>query len=165
MARREPEMLVTQSLLDRLVDRSRDKDSQYAASAEESLTHSDSFRRFKEGVKRDLEWLLNTRQIPDPAEDDYPELQASLYNYGLPDITSIGLHSSRDRDRMLRMLETTIRRFEPRILAVKISLEPLLENTRVLRFRIDGMLRVDPAPEPVTFNTVLEITSGQYEVK
>jgi type VI secretion system protein ImpF len=116
-------------------------------------------------VKRDLEWLLNTRQIPEPAREDSPALQASLYNYGLPDISSIGLHLSRDRDRMLRMLEITIRTFEPRISAVKVSLEPLLDNTRILRFRIDGMLRVDPAPEPVTFNTVLEITSGQYEVK
>jgi type VI secretion system protein ImpF len=165
MARREPEMIVTQSLLDRLVDRSKDKDSEYDASPDEPVTHSESFRRFKEGVKRDLEWLLNTRQIPEPAGEDSPALQTSLYNYGLPDISAIGLHSSRDRDRMLRMLETTIRTFEPRISAVKVSLEPLLENTRILRFRIDGMLRVDPAPEPVTFNTVLEITSGQYEVK
>jgi len=163
--RRGPEMIISQSLLDRLIDRSKDKDSDYAATPDVPVTRSDSYRRFKEGVKRDLEWLLNTRQIPEPAEEDYPELQLSLYNYGLPDITSIGLHSSRDRDRMLRMLEATIRRFEPRISGVKVSLEPLTDNTRMLRFRIDGMLRVDPAPEPVTFNTVLEITSGQYEVK
>jgi type VI secretion system protein ImpF len=165
MSPREPGIVVTQSLLDRLVDRSKDKDSDYAASGDESSNRSDSFRRFKDGVKRDLEWLLNTRQTPDPADEEYPELQLSLFNYGLPDITSIGLHSSRDRDRMLRMLETTVRRFEPRISGVKVSLEPPSANSRTLRFRIDGMLRVDPAPEPVTFNTVLEITSGQYEVK
>jgi type VI secretion system protein ImpF len=161
---RDPEIVVTQSLLDRLVDRSRDKDSQFAASGDEPTTRSESFRWFKEGVKRDIEWLLNTRQIPEPAEE-LSELQASLYNYGLPDITSIGLHSSRDRDRLLRVLESTLRRFEPRISGVKVSLEPVLANTRILRFRIDGMLRVDPAPEPVSFNTILEITSGQYEVK
>ena len=111
---RDPEIVVTQSLLDRLVDRSRDKDSQFAASGDEPTTRSESFRWFKEGVKRDIEWLLNTRQIPEPAEE-LSELHVSLYNYGLPDITSIGLHSSRDRDRLLRMLETTLRRFEPRI--------------------------------------------------
>lgn len=161
---RDPEIVVTQSLLDRLVDRSRDKDSQFAASGDQPATRSESFRWFKEGVKRDIEWLLNTRQIPEPAEEP-AELQASLYNYGLADITSLGLHSSRDRDRLLRVLETTLRRFEPRISGVKVSLEPVLTNTRILRFRIDGMLRVDPAPEPVSFNTILEITSGQYEVK
>jgi type VI secretion system protein ImpF len=157
--------VVTQSLLDRLVDRSRDKDSQYAASGQEAVTRSESFRRFKEGVKRDIEWLLNTRQLPHPAGEGFAELPLSLYNYGLPDITSIGLHSSRDRERLLHMLETAIRRFEPRISGVKVSLEPMLANTRILRFRIDGMLRIDPAPEPVSFNTILEITSGQYEVK
>ncbi len=161
---RDPEIVVTQSLLDRLVDRSRDKDSQFAASGDAPTTRSESFRWFKEGVKRDIEWLLNTRQIPEPAEEP-AELHASLYNYGLADITSLGLHSTRDRDRLLRVLETTLRRFEPRISGVKVSLERVLTNTRILRFRIDGMLRVDPAPEPVSFNTILEITSGQYEVK
>jgi type VI secretion system protein ImpF len=164
MTRRDLEILVTQSLLDRLVDRSRDKDSQFAASGDGPTTRAESFRWFKEGVKRDIEWLLNTRQIPELVEE-VSELHGSLYNYGLPDITSLGLHSSRDRDRLLRVLETTLRRFEPRISGVKVSLEPVLTNTRILRFRIDGMLRIDPAPEPVTFNTILEITSGQYEVK
>jgi type VI secretion system protein ImpF len=161
---RDPDIAVTQSLLDRLVDRSKDKDSQFSTSGGNPTTRSKSFEWFKEGVKRDIEWLLNTRQIPEPAEE-HSELHVSLYNYGLPDIASLGLHSSRDRDRLLRVLETTLRRFEPRISGVNVSLEPVLENTRILRFRIDGMLRVDPAPEPVTFNTILEITSGQYEVK
>lgn len=165
MARREPEFVITQSLLDRLVDRSRDKDSEFAASGDQVTSRSESFRRFKDGVKRDLEWLLNSRQIPDSATEELPQLSRSLYNYGLPDITSIGMHSSRDRDRLLRMLENTIRRFEPRISGAKVSLEPVSTNTRTLRFRIEGLLRVDPAPEPVSFNTVLELTSGEYEVK
>jgi len=163
--RRGPELIITQSPLDRLIDRSMDKDSADGAASDTTMTRGESFRRFKDAVKRDLEWLLNTRQTPEPVEEDYRYLENSLYNYGLPDITSISLHSSRDRDRMLRILETTVRRFEPRISRAKLSLEPMQANTRILRFRIDGMLRVDPAPEPVTFNTVLEITSGQYEVK
>jgi type VI secretion system protein ImpF len=165
MARRESEFVITQSLLDRLVDRSRDKDSEFAATGDQLTSRSESFRRFKDGVKRDLEWLLNTRQVPDSVAEEFPQLSKSLYNYGLPDIASIGMHSSRDRDRLLRMLENTIRRFEPRISGAKVSLEPVLTSTRTLRFRIDGLLRVDPAPEPVSFNTVLELTSGEYEVK
>jgi len=34
-----------------------------------------------------------------------------------------------------------------------------------LRFQIQGLLRIDPAPERVTFDTVLELTSGEYQVK
>ncbi|PYX88547.1 MAG: type VI secretion system baseplate subunit TssE [Acidobacteria bacterium] len=162
---RPGELLITQSLLDRLVDRSKDKDSDYAASGDEAKTRSESFRRYKDGVKRDLEWLLNTRQIPEPAAEGAQQLSKSLYDYGLPDLTAVGLHSARDKDRLLRMLESAVRKFEPRILNAKVTLEPVLLDSRILRFRIDGLLRVDPAPEPVSFNTVLELTSGEYEVK
>jgi type VI secretion system protein ImpF len=165
MARLENEFVITQSLLDRLVDHSRDKDSEHAATAHEPTIRAVALRRYREGVKRDLEWLLNTRQHPEGAPDGFKELQKSLYLYGLPDITSLGVHSSRDRDRLLRMLEMTIRKFEPRIANVKVSVEPMQVNSRMLRFRIDGVLMVDPAPEPVTFNTILELTSGEYEVK
>jgi type VI secretion system protein ImpF len=34
-----------------------------------------------------------------------------------------------------------------------------------LRFRIDALLRVDPAPEPVTFDAVLQLNTQQYLVK
>jgi type VI secretion system protein ImpF len=162
---RPGELLITQSLLDRLVDRSKDKDSDYAASGDEATTRSESFRRYKDGVKRDLEWLLNTRQIPEPAPEGAQQLSKSLYDYGLPDLTAIGLHSARDNERLLRMLEGAVRKFEPRIMNTKVTLEPLVVESRLLRFRIEGLLRVDPAPEPVSFNTVLELTSGEYEVK
>ena len=162
MATREPDILVKQSLLDRLCSTPTEPGSPYRA---ESVARTASYRQFREGVKRDIEWLLNTRQISDPRVQELPGVAVSVYNYGLPDITSIGLHSSRDRDRLLKTLETTIRIFEPRISDVRVTLEPALTDARTLRFRIDGILRADPAPEPVTFNTILEISSGQYEVK
>jgi len=164
MPRLESELVITQSLLDRLVDHSKDKSSESTSKGDEPTTRADSFRRFKEGVKRDLEWLLNTREIPESAKG-FQQLPKSLYSYGLPDISSMGIHSPRDRDRLLRMLESTIRKFEPRISNIKVHLEPVVVNTRMLRFRIEGLLRVDPAPEPVSFNTLLELTSGEYEVK
>ncbi len=33
-------------------------------------------------------------------------------------------------------------------------------KTHMLRFVIEGLLRVDPAPEYVTFDTVLELVTG-----
>ena len=35
----------------------------------------------------------------------------------------------------------------------------------MLRFQIEGVLRLEPVPEHVTFDTMLELTSGEYEVK
>jgi len=40
------------------------------------------------------------------------------------------------------------------------------ENARrELRFLIEAVLRMDPNPEPVVFDTVLEFSSGEYDVK
>ncbi len=36
---------------------------------------------------------------------------------------------------------------------------------RAVRFRIDGRLKIDPAPEPVVFDTMLRIGSGEFKVK
>jgi type VI secretion system protein ImpF len=56
--------------------------------------------------------------------------------------------------------------FEPRLANVRIvPLETIAGATRTLRFRIEGMLVMDPAPEHVSFDTVLELTSGGYEVR
>ena len=55
MARSATEALVTQSVLDRLT-----------AVEEWPATRSQSLRFYKEALKRDLEWLLNTRQPPIP---------------------------------------------------------------------------------------------------
>ena len=61
MARWEPEQTVTQSVLERLIDREPGTDSDSAQ------TRAQSVRQLKAALRRDLEWLLNTRRTPDPA--------------------------------------------------------------------------------------------------
>ncbi len=159
MAKRETEGPVTLSILDRLVDLDPKRHM------EPPLTRAQSLRELKASLKRDLEWLLNTRRTLDEVPESSEELQHSLLSYGLPDICSLGIHSPKDQNRLLRTMESTISTFEPRIAGVKVTLEPVAHNTRILRFLIEGLLRIDPAPEHVSFDTVLELTSGQYEVK
>ena len=128
-------------------------------------TSSASVRELKAAVLRDLEWLLNTRRIADPAPDDYPEVQRSVYHFGLPDITSLSGDSDAARRRLRRQIEECVQLFEPRLTSVRVSpVEPDQETPRHLRFLIDGMLRVDPNPERVTFDTVLETASGEFVV-
>jgi type VI secretion system protein ImpF len=163
MPRFESELVITQPLLDRLTDNAKARDG--SAQSEEASTRAESFRRYKESVKRDLEWLLNTRRYADVIPEALNEVSKSVFNYGLPDITSVWLQSAADRERLARILEAAIRCFEPRIANVRVTRESIDINSRMLSFRIDGLLRVDPVPEPVTFNTVLELASGEYEVK
>ena len=65
----------------------------------------------------------------------------------------------------LRLLETTIAFYEPRISSVIVTMQPVAGGQRVLRFQIEGLLQVEPAPERVLFDTTLELASGQYTVE
>ena len=48
---------------------------------------------------------------------------------------------------------------------MEVSLDTASEADRSVRFRIDARLKVDPAPEPVTFDTTLQLMSGEFSVK
>ena len=154
MARSATETLVTQSVLDRLV-----------AVDEWPATRAQSLRFFKESLKRDLEWLLNTRMPPIRGIDGYPLAKASVINYGLPDISALGLSSASDNRRLRLGIETCLRNYEPRLIDIRVTLEGGDVADRRLRFHIEGMMQLDPAPEEISFDTVLELTSGEYKVK
>jgi type VI secretion system protein ImpF len=156
---RKTEMLVP-SVLDRMLD------EEPAVSHEAPRSHHQALRDLKQAVRRDLENLLNTRHSFlgwDPALE---ELNQSLLNYGLADFTGTGLASAREREEFCRTLEGVLRRHEPRFKSVKVTLltnaEPL---DRTLRFRIDALLRVDPVPEPIVFDSVLEPASAAFSIK
>jgi type VI secretion system protein ImpF len=159
MGRNDPGVNITLSVLDRMLD------ADPSVRADPVTTWAQSFREMKAAVRRDLEWLLNTRQTPEPATEDLALANKSVFNFGLPDITSITVQSANDRSRLLRLLEETVARYEPRIQDPRVFVDNVVSGSRTLRFRIDGLLRVDPSPERVSFDTVLELSSGQYEVK
>jgi type VI secretion system protein ImpF len=119
----------------------------------------------KVALRRDLEWLLNTRRTIEESPASLKELERSLYNYGLPDVSSLYLRSSNDQNTLLKASRVAIKYFEPRLLNIKVALEPAAADARVIRFSIEGLLRMDPAPEHVFFDTMLEPMSGQYQVK
>src|SRR5579862_98216 len=156
----DPAAAVTLSTLDRLID------GDPGNSSEASPTRSQSVRQLKEALRRDLEWLLNTRRIAVPPDESLKELNRSVYVYGLPDFTAYSLRSPKDQVKLVRFLASTVKLFEPRLANVRvIPLEETSAAARTLRFRIEGMLMMDPAPEHVSFDTVLELTNGEYEVR
>ena len=55
--------------------------------------------------------------------------------------------------------------FEPRLTDVHVTLESTDTVDRRLRFHIEGNMKLDPAPEEISFDTVLELSSGEYKVK
>jgi type VI secretion system protein ImpF len=160
MAQREIERTVRLSVIDRLVD------TEPRNAADAPLTWSESVRRLKASVLRDIEWLLNTRRIIEPAPAGFPELQSSLFHYGLPDITSLSADSAETRRELARQVEECVELFEPRLTGVRVLLVTDTDQSRKhrVRFRIEGLLRMDPNPERVVFDTVLETASGKFDV-
>ncbi len=159
MPRTDNEVRVTLSVLDRLIDYEPEISREPVASRAKNL------RQLKQAVKRDLEWLLNTRRLAAGIPEGLEELSTSLAAYGLPDFTGLGTDESSGQAKVRASIEDAIRSFEPRLQDVNVTLEPQRETERALRFRIDALLMIDPAPEPVTFDTTLRLVSGEYEVK
>lgn len=158
MPPRRGEGPITLSVLDRLIDLDPKR------SQEVPLTRSQSLRELKANVCRDLEWLFNSRQ-PLEVPQVGKLLKCSLFAYGLPDISTLTTSSVRDRKRLSQALEEAIKLFEPRILNGRVILASTEEGkVQRLRFIIEGLLRVDPSPEPVSFDTVLDLSSGEYKV-
>jgi type VI secretion system protein ImpF len=161
MAKNEIERTVQPSLLDRLTD------PDPRSSTDVRVTFAESVRQFKVSIQRDLEWLLNTRRIHEGVPEDwFEQVPRSVYYYGIPDITSLSRDSRESRGILLRDVEAAIATFEPRLTDVHITVvEAEGEHfRRELRFHIEATLRMDPTPEQVVFDTVLNFASGEYDV-
>jgi len=148
------------SLLDRLLD------ADPGVSREPPAARHQVLREVKLSLRRDLEHLLNTRArnlVWDTAR--LKDLEGSLADYGLPDFTAVGLASDDDRQKFCRQLEDVIRRHEPRLANVRVVPATDAESLdRSFAFRILAELDVDPAPEPVLFDSHLKPSTSTFEV-
>jgi type VI secretion system protein ImpF len=155
----ESKGVTTLSVLDRLID------DNPKSRSEPVMTSAQSMRIMKAAVRRDLEWLMNTRRTIQSVPDSCAEARRSVFHYGLPDISSMSLFSGHDQGFLLKAIETTISYFEPRLLRPKVVLRPVTGVSRIVHFVIEGMLWVDPAPEQIVFDTVLELSNGTYQIQ
>lgn len=160
MAKIRSDQPLIPSVLDRLLD------DEPGVSRETAKSRTQVLRELKQSVRRDLENLLNTRWRCVSWPPDLNELGVSMVNYGIPDFTGAQLSRARDREEFRRVIETVIRKFEPRFKTVQVK---LLSNgdalDRTLRFQIDALLYAEPAPEPVVFDSAVEPSSGTFDVK
>ena len=137
---------VRPSLLDRLLDSSghKDHDSYY------------SMHELRASVQRDLNNLLNTRArfvSPDPK---LKEIQGSIMNYGLPDLTSQPLNSEAGKLEFATWIERAIKRFEPRFKNVEVTPVAKADSPDGVTFRVDAVLYADPAPEHISFDSKID---------
>lgn len=159
MARTELDRAVSPSLLDRLTDLSPRESADRAISREESAT---AFRR---SVQRDVEALLNSRRSIVSVPPGCREVLRSVHEFGLHDTTGVPVGTPEGRRKLTEDIRETLQRFEPRLVNVRVV---LVETTQLkaqqVRFTIEATLRMDPSPEQVVFDTVLEVARGVYDI-
>jgi type VI secretion system protein ImpF len=150
------ERTVRPSVLDRLID---DPDVPDARTWEESVA---ALRR---AVLRDVEWLLNTRQVYPPVPTALDLVRTSVYNFGLPELTSKSALSLSARAQLRRDMEVAINTYEPRLTRVNVTSPESSPDNLSVRLQIEAQLLLDPTPQPVTFETVLEAVSRAIVVR
>ena len=156
---RENELKITPSIIDRLVDYEPDN------SREAPKSRSQSLKELKQSVMRDVEWLLNTRITHEDIPEGLKEVNKSLAIYGLPDFVGMSSKDQDDRKGLIKNIERALRIFEPRFMNLKVTLKDLDTLERGVRFHIEANLRLEPTPEPIVFDTVLKVGSGDFEIK
>jgi type VI secretion system protein ImpF len=157
---RAPGPSIQLSLLDRLDDKDPDRPRDPPSSPFESL---DVLRR---SVCRDVEALLNSRRRWRSWPERYTELAISPVGYGISDFSAGAFNDPGRRNQLRSEIEQTIRQFEPRLLRVRVALvegSDQLEAT--LRLRVEAILRAEPAPEPIAFDTLVDSVTAQIVVR
>jgi type VI secretion system protein ImpF len=128
------------SLLDRLIDRDDERRSPAAT--------------IREGLRRDVEAMLNSRRWMTSWPRELEELDRSLVNYGLDDLVNESLASSDFRDRFVEQVELLVRRLEPRIARCEVTVLPNRDElNRTLRFRISGLVVIDGERQELLFDS------------
>lgn len=156
---RSPGLRVRLPLLDRLLD------ADPGAPADPPLTPALALETLRAAVRRDLEALLNARRRRWPLPPGLPELVVSPLGYGVPDATSGASAYEERRQELAEEIGRLIRRFEPRLSGVQVALkEAENEFDRTLRVVVDAVLRADPVPEHIAFETVVEPVKHEVRV-
>jgi type VI secretion system protein ImpF len=158
--RTELERTVQPSLLDRLTD------EKPAQPADSRTTREESVRLYRQSVQRDIAWLFNTRRSIVQVPDAYAELVASVHEYGLPDTTAIAVGTMEGQQELEAVLQEAIERFEPRLANPRVR---IVDADQVaapqVRFVVEAVLRMDPSPEAVVFDAVLEVARAEFDVR
>ena len=159
MSKKNKGQLLRASILDRLIDERPDQKKE-----NEKQRHQ-LMNEIRDGVRRDLEQLLNTRFRSISPPQNCPELEKSLINYGLPDLNTFNFVNGASRQQFCSIVEKHIKSFEPRFKSVHVSIpehDALMGDC--MNFRIEAILYADPAPEEIVFDSSLEPITNVVQI-
>ncbi len=153
-----------QRFLPCLLDRLKDDEP---GNKQESRTHRViSLQRYKEGVVRDLRWLLNaSAHVPVEGTSerglaDYPYANRSVLNYGTRQFSGL---VAPDLEELESELSEALQLFEPRFLRHSLKIKASIER-HVISFELRAELWAEPVSEQLFLKTTLDLETGQVAV-
>lgn len=156
MAELAPRERLQPSLLDRL------SDDEPHTSSEPRERRVLSLRTLREGVLRDLAWLLNTANLLSVVDDaNLPHVANSVLNYGVPVMSGHSVNSL-NVGQLERGIRQAIWDFEPRLIRNTVTVKARLANVErnLLTFDIEADLWAQPYPERLYLKTELDLERG-----
>jgi len=155
---------IVASLFDRLVN------EHDAIPTDSDANRALAERLFKAAVMEDLTHLLNTRNSfahyrDRFSEEAFVEAGGSVLCYGLPDMTKYNANSSAAAALLCSNVEDAIRRFEPRLTDVRVTLLTTSPRDRTFGLLIDARIRLDPISAPINFQVNMPLTTGGCEIQ
>jgi type VI secretion system protein ImpF len=160
MAELAPRERLQPSLLDRLTD----DEPMLAVEARERRVMS--VRSLREGVLRDLAWLLNTTNLTSVSERfRLPHVASSVLNFGLPDMSGASLAGMNTTD-LERAIRQAIWDFEPRLIRSSVSVKalPTLDSITRITFEIEADMWAQPYPERLYIKTELDLDQAHISL-
>jgi type VI secretion system protein ImpF len=160
MAELAPRERLQPSLLDRLTD---DEPDQQLEARERRVM---SMRSLREGVLRDLAWLLNTTNLLSVTDRHrLPHLASSVLNYGMPDMSGASLAGMNTGD-LERAIRQAIWDFEPRLIrsSVQVKTMPASSSITKLTFEIEADMWAQPYPERLYIKTELDLDQAHISL-
>lgn len=126
-----------------------------------------SVKRYREGVLRDLIWLLNAKAHTErDGLDEFPEVARSVLNFGTRDLCGL-ISSSLDLGTLEQEIAEAMRRLEPRINPGSLAVTAVSGSQKFangIAIEIRGDLWAYPVPEQLYIRTEIDLDTGKYTV-
>lgn len=123
-------------------------------------------RQVCESIRLELTRLLNSRSSCVGWPPEMEELPSSLANFGVADYTGANMLDSSARETLRRGVEDAVRRFEPRLCSVSVTLpDGVDEAHRTIRLRVNARLDVGGVHDAVSFESQLDPRRRRFHVE
>ncbi len=154
------ELAARERLQPSLLDRLSDDEPENTTEARDRRVLS--LRTLREGVLRDLAWLLNTTNLLSVVpHDNLPQVASSVLNYGIPVMSGTAV-SGLNVSKLERGIRQAIWDFEPRLIknTVTVTARKSVVEKNLLTFDIEADMWAQPYPERLYLKTDLDLERG-----